>query len=417
MREEKLFPEFETEGRSGEAGSRRGLGRRIAAFGAKGLVAAGMIGLVVLGVGLLHMRAATRAEPEAAPPLPVAVAPAVRQEGFVTERAYVGRLEARRGSLLSFELGGLLTRVFVDEGDAVQAGQVLARLDTKALAARRDELEAQLQSVQARLELARLTTDRQRQLSDQGHSSQQRYDEARLEAEALRAEEQSLRASIRRLDIDIEKSSLRAPFAGRIAQRMHDEGAVLAAGAPLMEVLETAALQARIGISPDAARSLRGEQDYRLNYGEETLTARLVALRPDLTRDTRTMTALFALPQSEALPIGELVSLSLPERVVQSGSWVPLEALVDGTKGLWTVYVIDRGDAERPRIAQEAVVVHHVDGERAYVSGSLAAGEEVIVMGAHRVAPGQLVDPRPADSNPGSEEGPSVQISLSGERS
>jgi len=126
MREEKLFPEFETEGRSGDAGSRRGLGRRIAAFGAKGLVAAGMIGLVVLGVGLLHMRAATRAEPEAAPPLPVAVAPVVMQEGFVTERDYIGRLEARRGSLLSFELSGLLTRVFVDEGDAVQAGQVLA---------------------------------------------------------------------------------------------------------------------------------------------------------------------------------------------------------------------------------------------------------------------------------------------------
>ena len=94
------------------------------------------------------------------PALTVATEPAQSQQAYQSRRVFVGRIEALRQSDLGFELGGRLEQVIVDDGDRVDAGAVLAVLDTARLEARRAELTAALQQVRADLGLARATLAR-----------------------------------------------------------------------------------------------------------------------------------------------------------------------------------------------------------------------------------------------------------------
>ncbi len=72
------------------------------------------------------------------------------------------------------------------------------------------------------------------------------------------------------------------------------------------------------------------------------------------------------------------------------GAWLPLSALTEGAKGLWTVLtVVEREDG--PLIAREAVEVLHVEHGRAFVRGNLAKESRVVVNGTNRIIPGQRV--------------------------
>jgi RND family efflux transporter MFP subunit len=336
--------------------------------------------------------AADRAEPAA---LPVEVLRLRAESGYVVEDRFLGRLEPARRAALAFERGGLVTEVLVEEGDRVAAGDVVARLDVAALEAERDRLLAQRDQIAAALDLARRTLARQQALEGQGHASAQRLDEARLAAAVEEARAAEIEAAIARLDVDRARSVLTAPFDGTIGARRVDEGAVVAVGAPVVEILESDAPRARIGVSPEAAARLRVGERATLLIEGAPVSARLVALRPDLDPATRTVGALFAPTRPVAASFGAIAELRLPRFVEEPGYWAPVAALVEGERGLWSVLVAAPADgAAGPggaEIVREAVEVLHVEGERAFVRGTLEPGAALLADGPHRVAPGQRV--------------------------
>jgi RND family efflux transporter MFP subunit len=195
-------------------------------------------------------------------------------------------------------------------------------------------------------------------------------------------------AALDRIGIELAKSELRAPFAGRIAARKAEEGAVLDAGAPVLALLETAQPRARIGLAPAAAATLSPGETYALHYGGHPYPARLAALRPDLGTGSRTVTALFDLEGAPAIPFGTTVSYEWQDWIVGAGTWVPLSALVEGMDGLWSVYVLD-GTGQGATVGREAVTLAAVRGDEAFVQGSLRPGQRIVLNGTHRVRPGQ----------------------------
>ena len=105
---------------------------------------------------------------------------------------------------------------------------------------------------------------------------------------------------------------------------------------------------------------------------------------------TRTVTALFEIETEATVPLGEIVDLRIERTVAARGFWVPIRALSEGYKGLWSVFtVIDGPDA--PVVAREAVEIVHIETDRAFVTGSAREGALVIASGHHRVIPGQPV--------------------------
>ena len=237
------------------------------------LRAALLTGAVLLAVGLWwtgRQAATAAADPaleEMASLLPVEGLRVVELDGYVVATRYAGRVVARRQSELGFDRGGRLVSVAVDEGDAVLAGQVLASLDVRELRARRREIDAQVAAsrarvteTEARLALARRTTERRRELLSRETISAQRFDESRFEEEALAAKLAAAQADIAAarsartsVDVALDLSVLKAPYAGSITARMADEGTVVSPGQRILTLVEDGVLEVRIGLPPAAS--------------------------------------------------------------------------------------------------------------------------------------------------------------------
>lgn len=353
------------------------------------------LALAAIAAGSWWLHARVEAAPAAAEPraLPVRTAPLDHADHFVREARYAGRIEPARATTLAFEQPGLVSTIRVDEGDRVAAGEVLARQDTRLRDAERARLVAERAALTARIELATRTERRQSALEGRGFSATQALDEARFTRAQLQAERAAVDAAIARLDVALDKAILRAPFAGTIAGRRLDDGATVASGTPVVELLETGRLEARIGLPPRAAAGIGVGDAVTLEADGRTLDATVAAKRPDLAERTRTLPVRFTLQDPAAAPpTGTLVTLARDQRVDARGFWVPTTVLERAPKGLFQVpLAVPTGQGWRRGAA--SVEVLFTSSERAFVRGPVPAGAELVLAGAHRVAAGAALTP------------------------
>lgn len=374
--------------------------RRVASFAtaSTSMVLAGAA--VWIGVSTIEMRADEKPPRD---PAPLAVVETVRPEpasSYLVTRRYVGRLEPSRQTDLAFEFGGTVARVLVDEGEIVEAGGLVAALDTRTLQAERRQQAANHAALQSDLELARLTFERRQSLAQNGHISAQSLDEIRLQVARLQSSVLATDAAIEAIDVRLDKALLRAPFSGRISVRAIDEGATVGAGSPVLTILETARPRVRIGLTPEQADLLSDEDAHPIKIRDREFPARLLARRPDLQTRTRTVEALFELDNSAAAAaFGQLAELEVRVSVDDAGFWVPVSALKEGQRGLWALFSLspaEDGSDGVMTVQQESVEILHVSGDRAYVRGTLASDAILVASGVHKVVPGKTVRRAPA---------------------
>ncbi len=247
-----------------------------------------------------------------------------------------------------------------------------------------------MEQAAAELELARARTERQAPLKDSGAISAQTFDDTRLAQKALLSGLESARAQLHALDIDLEKSVLRAPYAARIGRRLLDRGAVTQPGTPVFTLVAAGKREAHIGIAVEQAAFLEPGTIYALSWRGKRIEARLRAVRPDVNPVSMTTVAIFELPPEVTAFDGEPVSVRIPREVVADGGWLPMSALLEGERGVWTVLALE-GQEARTTTRREVVEVLHVSGDRAYVHGTLNDGDRVVADGIHRIAPGTVV--------------------------
>lgn len=365
--------------------------RRAGILTGTALVGALAVGAVILGSQVIAQNSVRIAVEGASEPLTVRVVPVRMQDNYSVPQHFIGMVEPRQSTQLGFESGGTLAAITVDEGDGFAAGDVLARLDTRSLEAQLAQQKAARDALAAQLELARLTSERQKTLADRSYASQQRADEARLTVAELEARIAEADATITGTEVQIDKAVLRAPYDGRVAARYVDAGARVTASAPVLELQEDASPRLRIGLLPELAMGLAPGDQIDVTIAGYSFTARFHSRRAGLDATTRTLPALFDLdPTAPSLPYGATVDLTVDRDVDDRGTWLPLSALTEGPRGLWTVLLVDdSGDV--PRVAMESVVILYADEDRAFVRGALNDGLLVIAEGTHRVAVGQPV--------------------------
>lgn len=326
--------------------------------------------------------------------LPVSVLLAEMSESYEVDRSFVGRVEARRESDVGFELSGLLANVLINEGERVDAGQVMAELDTALLRARLEELRAAIASATARRDLAVSTQRRVALALEDEAVSQQAMDEAQAQLDASIAELAAAQATLAGIALQIEKSRLHAPFAGIVAARFADEGQVLAAGMPILRLLESSVPEARVAITEEASRALTVGETYSLSINGEERTAMLRAVLPEREASTRGIGAVFSIDEAASastLRSGDLVELKVSETVPVSSIRLPIVALTESSRGMWAVYVVNEQAAGQGVLDRRQVELLHQVGDDVYVRGTLAAGERVVSAGLHRLTPQQAV--------------------------
>ena len=368
---------------------------------------------------------------------------------YQVSRTYTGEIAATRTSNLGFSRGGEIEQILVQEGDRVTKRQPLAKLDIRNLQSQRQQIVAQkaraqaqlselktgariedieaakasVQDLEQQLELQKNQRARREFLYTEGAIAKEELDEfsfgegalqARLKQarsnlaelqngtrqEQLAAQEasvQQLEANIADVDINLDKSILKAPFNGIVAQRDIDEGTVVNGGQSVIRLVENAAPEARIGMPTTTINQLPIGSTQTIEIGLQTYEAKLTSILPEINSNTRTQIAIFNLEPRAVSQInpGQTVRLKLTQDINTDGYWLPTEALTQGIRGLWTCYVLteseDTKDTDSYIVKQHAVEILNQSGDRVFVRGTIQPGDRIVANGTHRIVPGQRV--------------------------
>lgn len=168
-----------------------------------------------------------------------------------------GIAEPYQRSVLSTRLMGSVTAVLVREGDRVQAGQLLGKIDSREVMAKGSQVEAGIAAAEAQHQEALRQAERIRGLYADSAATKAQLDAAET---GLAQAEAGLRiAGAARAEVEAVSAyaEIRAPFAGEVTRRFVDAGAFAAPGAPLVELQDASRLRVTVSVSPGTVTGLR----------------------------------------------------------------------------------------------------------------------------------------------------------------
>lgn len=376
--------------------------------------------------------------------LPVTTIKIKPVKSYQTSQTYTGEVTALRTSEVGFERGGKLIAVLVDEGDRVNRGTPLAKLDTTNLEAQRQGLvarkaqaeavlaelkngareeqiaaaQAKVRDLEQQLTLEKIKSSRREYLYQQGAIPKEQLDEITFNSRALserlanarsnlkelqngtRSEQlkaqqavvNQLAAEIKDLDITIAKSVLKSPFDGVVSVRNLDEGTVIEAGRPVMRLLEDTRPEVKIGVPISVANKMQLGSKQQVTIGGEQYSATVSSILPEVDRATRTRSVVLKLSPTTLMQIspGQIARLAVDTRVPTDGYWLPVTALVKSDRGLWSCYAVV-AEGNKTEVDRRYVEILETQGDRVLVRGTLQPGDEIVTNGTHRLVPGQLV--------------------------
>lgn len=334
--------------------------------------------------------ATSSTDPRTANPI-VRVAPVA--DAVQPQRSFTGIVAARVQSGLGFRVPGKILERLVDTGQTVTRGQPLMRIDPADLQL---ATRAQEEAVAAARARARQTAEdeaRYRDLVAGGAVSASAYAKIKAAAEAAQAELNAARA---RADVARNESGyavLRADSDGMVVETLAEPGQVVAAGQVVVRVARAGQREAVIEL-PETLRPAIGSSGWATLYGSGlTGTATLRQLSNAANPQTRTFEARYVLEDRLAdAPLGSTVTLAIANGRSASMLQVPIGALYDPGKGpgVWLVEGLG-GQGREPQVTWRAVQVAGLSGESAAIAAGLAAGDRVVVLGAHLLHEGEQV--------------------------
>jgi membrane fusion protein (multidrug efflux system) len=343
-----------------------------------------------------------QAKPAPPPPQPVSVI-RVQPASVAIQTVLPGRTEANQVAEIRPQVSGLLQEKLFREGEAVEAGQPLFQIDPAPYRAALASAEANQARAEATLQNARATTSRYRPLVGQNAVSRMEYDKSVATQAQAEADVAAAKAAVQSARIDLERTRITSPIAGRTSRTNLTVGALVTANQAtalltvtqldpiLVDMTQPAEALLRLRREMDEGRLRRsadGGVEVRLTFGDGTEyphPGRLQFAEATVDRDTGSVTlrAVFPNPDGVLLP-GLFVRARLEAGVAQNALLVPQQAVTRNSRGEATTLVVDEEGTVRQRIIETGQSI----GNKWLVSAGLAAGDRVVVEGSQRVRDG-----------------------------
>jgi RND family efflux transporter MFP subunit len=332
--------------------------------------------LLLTGAACSHESPARPAEPPPALPAATAVA---RAEDLPDAIVLTGTVQPASRVVLAAKVMGRIRGIAVKEGDAINAGQVLVRIDDADLAAAVAQAEAAVAAASAAEENAARHRDRMRELEGRQAATRKNREDAETAhavASAQRRQAESALAGARAM---IAFATLTSPIAGVVAAKHADVGSLAVPGAPILTLEETSRVKVEAALPETEAGAAAAGTPVEVAFDAGGIAPRRAAVSevlPSADPATRTFLARVVLDNADgALRSGSFARVRV-ERGRRSALRVPRSALVE--RGALTgLFVVAREEGV-PTARLRWIRAGRGDGDAVEVLGGLAAGETYV---------------------------------------
>lgn len=327
-------------------------------------------------------------ESKGPPPALVETAPVMEQE-VISRVTLLGNAEPWLETVVAAESDGLVKEMLVDEGDRVDAGQVLCRQDDTLLRSRIKAARAALEESRILLKQALRDRDRQRALFKKESVAEKAYDDAQAMAEAQAKRLARQEAELAEQEDLLAKKIIRAPVTGFIVKRQAQLGEWLDEGEAVVTLVVLDPIRLMIPVPERYIDSVHTGDEVVVRFDGvpgRTFTGTVSAVIPQGNDASRTFPVRIHIPgKDNVIKAGMLGRAVIPIGRPHKALLVPKDALVLNACGA-SVFVIRDGMASSINVQVGPLHESLVE-----VEANLKPGEPVVVRGNERLMPGQKV--------------------------
>ena len=287
-----------------------------------------------------------------------------------------GALKAVNSAIVKARVPGELQGLTVREGDRVEAGQVIARVESTEYADRVRQAQQQADAAKAQVEIAQRQVDNNAALVRQGFISKTAADNSLASLNTAQANHRAAQAGIDVLRKSLADTVLRAPISGQVSQRLAQPGERVAPEARIVEIVDLSRLELEASISPADSVAVRvGQQALlRIEGVAQPVAATVARINPSAQAGSRSVLIYLTVAAQPGLRQGLFAQGQLATET-QRALAVPLNA-VRTDKPLPYVQVV-KGDRIAHRTVQTGVR-GEVDGELWVAVQGVADGVRVL---------------------------------------
>ena len=306
------------------------------------------------------------------------------------------------------QISGQIEQLYFEEGQAVQAGQLLATLDSRTLRAELASTEAELSRIQSQLELAQQEQQRYQSLLATQAVSQQEVAQFIGQTKQLQAQFNAAKASVQAQQVRVSLTRIVAPITGRVGLRQVSVGAQVSSNDAngLATLTQTQPISVQFGLPEQllSDQTLLGRRIELRSISGDQLLAQTTIARQDSQIDPKTgsLAVRAMLPNTDQrFWSGQSVRVRLAEQSFEQVVTVPNRAIQQGLNQTF-VYVLQDGIAKRTPVTRLAQ-----SGDLTAVDG-LSADTEVVIEGQLRLKDGSKAQVQ-SSAQPSTQPRPNAQ--------
>lgn len=294
----------------------------------------------------------------------------------------LGNVETKQNLVLTPEFAGILTQVYVTEGQAVHKGQLLAKIDDGGLS-------QQLAQMQIQADLAKTTFERQQRLWNQKIGSEIQFLQAKAAYEAQNE-------ALNQMNKNIAKTAITAPFSGRIDDVITEKGSVVAPGqTPLMRIVSLNNMYVEAAVPEKYISTVNKGTNVVVDFPVlgTKIDAKIRQAGSFINPASRTYTIEVGVPNKKGNIKPNLTAkLLINDYSNAKALLIPQNLISENAEGAQYVYAIGKNNKGETTAKQQTITTGKVQGDLIEVVSGIKNNDLLISEGARSVKNNQVVE-------------------------
>lgn len=318
----------------------------------------------------------------------------VQREELRTGPMVSGQLAAQREATVRAEVGGSIVQTTREEGQGVEKGAVLARIEARDLNDAVTSARAAVQSAEAALQVARSEAQRTEALVQGGALAQRDLENARNAVAGAESQLAAARARLATAQAQFGDTVVRAPIAGVISRKEVNTGDVVTPGTALYTVIDPSSMRLDASVRSDEIGAIRPGMPVEFTvrgYNGQTFIGTIERISPVADPATRQVSVFAAIPNDSGRLIAGLYAEGRIQTEVRRALVLPATA-VDLSGGAPTVTRVTDGRTERVEVT---LGLRDGSTERVEIVSGLNEGDVVLTGASRSITPGTPVTVEP----------------------